>query len=102
MTGKKPTDRHRQRLADPANHAAADAAQAAGKARFAPMIASVFAEMNGLLAGRDPRRLTEAEAAQFMALWARLGALATAQQRFIDADVAERLGPRGGGETVDA
>jgi hypothetical protein len=102
MTGKKPTDRQRQRLADPADHAAADAAQAAGEARFAPMIASVFAEMNGLLAGRDPRQLTEAEAARFMALWARLGALATAQQRFVEADAAERLGPRGGSETAEA
>ena len=102
MMGKKPTGWQRQRLADPTDHEAADAARAAGEARFAPMIASVFAEMDGLLAGRDPRRLTGAEAAQFMALWARLGALATAQRRFVEADAAERLGPRGGGETVEA
>ena len=102
MGGKKPTDRQRQRLADPATHAAMEAATATAEARFDAPMASVFGEMKGLLAARRQRELTPAETVRLMALQARLEGLAMEQKHFVEADLAFRLGPRDGSGTADA
>jgi hypothetical protein len=102
MKGKKLTNRQRQRLADPTTHAAMDAAMAAAKARFDPLMAPITAELLGLLNARRERELTQAETVQVMALQARFDALSMEQKRFAEADLAHRLGPRDGSETVSA
>ena len=52
MSGKKLTNRQRQRPANLDTHAAMDAAMAAARARFGPLMASVFARMKALLLAR--------------------------------------------------
>jgi hypothetical protein len=102
MTGKRLTKRQRQRLADPATYAAMDAALAAARARFDPMMEAITAEVLGLLNARRERALTQAETVRLMALQARFDGLSMEQKCFAEADLAERLGPRDGSETVDA
>ena len=52
MSGKKLTNRQRRRPANLDTHAAMDAAMAAARARFDPLMASVFARMKALLLAR--------------------------------------------------
>lgn len=101
MRGKKPTNRQRQRPIHPDTPAAMDAAMAAARARFDPLMAPVLARMKELLVARQGRPLTEVEMAQLMTLQARFDALSVKQQHFTLTELAERLGS-GGGETTGA
>lgn len=85
----------RRRLADPVTYAAADAALAAGEARFRMQMDAVLKELQAL-----PRDLTGVDAVKSMALRAEYDALAIKQKQFIEVDFARRLDPDGGAEDV--
>jgi hypothetical protein len=98
----KMDSRDRQRLADPVTYAAIDAAQKEARDRFGGRLTAIAAEINAMLAGRKPRDLAEADAVRFMTLKAQFDGVAMEQKHVEEADLAARLDPGGGGESVDA
>jgi hypothetical protein len=79
------------RLGDPATTAALDAAQKAVRDRYAGLIQAILAEMQIILAGRQPRSLKGATAVAYMAAKMRFGALILEQKCFAEAELTRRL-----------
>jgi hypothetical protein len=79
------------RLGDPATTAALDAAQKAVRDRYAGLIQAILAEMQIILAGRQPRSLKGATAVAYMAAKTRFDALILEQKCFAEAELTRRL-----------
>ncbi len=93
MPAKKLSRQQRQRQADPVTHAAMAAAVAEGKARFGTRISAVMGEIRPLLAARRAGPLPPADEVRLMALHAEFNQLAVEEKHFVEAALAERLGP---------
>jgi hypothetical protein len=79
-----------------------DATMKTAQDRYGGQIEAALAEMRTILAGRSPCALQGDDALRFMAAQMRFDQVAVAQKHFAEADLASRLDPAEGSETVDA
>lgn len=81
------------RLADPVTYLAIVASGAAAQQIFGARIRAVLAELEAVVAGRDPRRLTGQDADRFMRLQTAALRLGQQARDYAERDLAARLDP---------